>query len=160
MGMKGKEIANLNIKYLVDMLNRALAEEWLAYYQYWLGAKVAKGPMRPEVAAELAQHATEELKHADMLAERIIQLGGKPVLEPSAWSKLAKCQYAAPSDPHVKALLKQNIDGERCAIETYSELIALTKDKDELTYNMAVSILADEVEHEEDLENLLEDMEL
>jgi len=34
------------------------AEEWLAYHQYWLGAKVAKGPMKDAVAAELLQHVT------------------------------------------------------------------------------------------------------
>jgi hypothetical protein len=35
----------------------AFADEWLAYYQYWLGAKVVKGPMKEAVIAELLQHA-------------------------------------------------------------------------------------------------------
>jgi bacterioferritin len=46
------------------------------YYQYWLGAKVVKGPMKQSVIAELLQHAGDELRHADMVATRIIQLGG------------------------------------------------------------------------------------
>ena len=45
-----------------------IASEWLAYYQYWLGAKLVKGPMKDAIAAELTLHATEELGHAMLLA--------------------------------------------------------------------------------------------
>lgn len=62
------------------MLNAALAEEWLAYYQYWIGARVMEGPMRSEVEPELLLHADEELVHAVLVADRIMQLGGTPVL--------------------------------------------------------------------------------
>ena len=68
---------------LLDLLRRAYCDEWLAYYQYWLGAKLVKGPMKDAVGAELLQHATEELLHADMVAMRIIQLGGTPVTGPA-----------------------------------------------------------------------------
>ena len=53
MGTKGREIVGLDVDDLLEMLNKALADEWLAYYQYWVGAKLAKGPMRGTVAAEL-----------------------------------------------------------------------------------------------------------
>ena len=49
MGTKGAEIVKMDAKQLVAMLNSALADEWLAYYQYWVGALVVKGPMRPDV---------------------------------------------------------------------------------------------------------------
>jgi bacterioferritin len=42
----------------------------------WLGAKVVKGPMKEAVITELLQHAGDELRHAGMVAARIIQLGG------------------------------------------------------------------------------------
>jgi bacterioferritin len=80
MGTKGREIVGMDVEQLLKLLNRAFADEWLAYYQYWLGAKVVKGPMKEAVIAELLQHATDELRHADMVAGRIIQLGGTPVL--------------------------------------------------------------------------------
>ena len=35
-----------------------------------------------------------------------------------------------------------------------------TKDKDMVTYNMALTILEQEVEHEEDLQSLKEDLDL
>ena len=142
------------------MLNKALADEWLAYYQYWVGAKVAKGPMRGAVTAELIQHATEELGHAELLANRILQLGGTPLLKPEDWYKMTNCGYEAPEDPYVEVLLDQNIKGEQCAIGAYQQLVELTKEADPVTYEMALSILTDEIEHEEDLQALLEDIEL
>ena len=155
--MKRTDIVKLDIKALIDLLNKAYADEWLAYYQYWVSAKVIAGLMRDAAVAELTEHAADELKHADMLAERIIQLGGTPITNPSDFG-VANCAYADPTDPSVKAILKQIIDGERCAIEVYNNLLELTKDKDVITYNMLLSILADEVEHETDFEALLEDL--
>ena len=160
MGTKGREIVDMDVKQLVKLLNQAYCDEWLAYYQYWIGAKVVKGPMKEAVIAELTQHAADELRHADMLALRIIQLGGTPVIEPKEWYKHTNCGYDAPDDPFVKTLLEQNIKGEQCAIATYKKLMDITKDADPVTYNMVLTILSQEVEHEEDLQSLLEDFEL
>ncbi len=159
MGTKGRMIVDMDVDELIRLLNKALSDEWLAYYQYWIGSKVVKGPTKDAVMAELVQHATEELGHADMIALRIIQLGGTPVLEPKEWYNLTNCGYDIPSDPFVKKILEQNIKGEQCAIETYDNLMAVVKDKDPITYNMVLTIISQEVEHEEDLQGLLEDLE-
>ncbi|MBD3273364.1 ferritin [Candidatus Dependentiae bacterium] len=158
MGQRGKEIIKIDLSELITDLNKAYADEWLAYYQYWVGAQVAKGPMKEAVIAELNEHAADELRHAQMLSERIIQLGGTPILTPKDWYSHTNCGYLEPSDPFVKKLLEQNIEGERCAINVYEKLIEKTKDKDFVTYNMAIEILEDEIEHEEDMESLLEDI--
>jgi bacterioferritin len=158
MGTKGTEIVGVDVQGLIKLLNKALADEWLAYYQYWIGAAVAKGRMRGIIAGELMEHANEELKHAGMLVERINQLGGTPLLEPKEWYKQTNCGYDIPSDPNTKTLLQQNIKGEQCAIDVYKKLSDLVKDKDPITYNMAIEIMTEEVEHEEDLEAILEDM--
>ncbi|MBF0506415.1 MAG: ferritin [Nitrospirae bacterium] len=160
MGSRGREIVGMNVDELVMMLRKAYCDEWLAYYQYWVGAKVVKGPMKEAAIAELTQHATEELMHADMVALRIIQLGGVPVTKPEDWYKLTNCGYDAPDDPFIKKILQQNIAGEQCAISTYKKMLELTKDKDQVTYNMVLTILQQEVEHEEDLQALLEDFDL
>jgi bacterioferritin len=110
--------------------------------------------------AELVQHAADELRHAELLSLRIIQLGGTPISEPREWYEHTNCPYEAPADPHVKTLLEQNIRGEQCAIDVYRKLVDLTRDKDPVTYNMVLTILSDEVEHEEDLQSLLEDYEI
>jgi Protein distantly related to bacterial ferritins len=158
MGTKGREIVDMDVSKLLDLLNKAFADEWLAYYQYWIGAKVVRGSMRGAVEAELEEHAGEELEHAEDLAERIIQLGGTPLLKPEDWYKFTNCGYDSPEDPDVKKILEQNIKGEQCAIEVYKKLLGMIRDKDPITYHIIVEILEDEVEHEEDLQALLEDL--
>ena len=156
----GRSIVKMNVDELLNYLNKALADEWLAYYQYWIGAKVVKGPMKDAVIAELDLHATEELSHAVLLTTRIIQLGGTPVLSPAEWMKITNCGYDAPTDPYVEKVLEQNIKGEQCAIKVYSHLLDLTREGDPVTYNIILTILSQEVEHEEDLDALREDLEL
>jgi bacterioferritin len=160
MGTRGREIVGMDVAKLLALLNKAYSDEWLAYYQYWLGAKVAKGPMKEAVIAELLQHSADELRHADMLTMRIIQLGGAPVSNPRDWFKHSNCGYDEPADPYVRKLLEQNIKGEQCAISVYKALLEKTQNRDPVTYNMVVQILQDEVEHEEDLQALLEDLDL
>ncbi|HUX94825.1 MAG TPA: ferritin-like domain-containing protein [Bacteroidales bacterium] len=160
MGQKGRSIVKMDVEKLINLLNKALSDEWLAYYQYWIGAKVVKGPMKDAVIAELTLHATEELGHAELLTTRIIQLGGTPVLSPEEWSKLTNCGYEIPSDAYVEEILNQNIKGEQCAIKVYSGLLDITREGDPVTYNIILQILSDEVEHEEDLSSLKEDIEL
>ena len=160
MGTKGIEIVGMDVRELLGLLNRAFADEWLAHYQYWLGAKVIKGPMKEAVIAELIQHAADELRHAEMLTTRIIQLGGTPVTEPRKWYEVSNCGYDSPEDPFVRTILEQNIKGEQCAITVYKSLMEKTAGKDPVTYNLVLQILQDEVEHEEDLQSLLEDLDL
>jgi len=160
MGTKGIEIVGLDVKEVISLLNKAFADEWLAYYQYWIGAKVTKGPMKDALIAELTQHAADELRHADLVSNRIIQLGGTPILNPQDWFKNTNCGYDAPVDPYVKKVIEQNIKGEQCAISVYKKIMDITLNKDMVTYNLALQILTDEVEHEEDLQALAEDLEL
>ena len=159
MGTGYTATIKLDAQKLIQELNKALADEWLAYYQYWVGAKVVEGKMSPAVQAELEEHAQEELKHAEMLTKRILQLGGVPILKPEDWYKHTNCGYTAPDNFCSSSILQQNIEGERCAIGIYQKLIEMTKDKDILTYHMLIEILEDEVEHEDDLEKLLQDIE-
>ncbi|OFX77786.1 MAG: ferritin [Bacteroidetes bacterium GWE2_29_8] len=160
MAQFGRQIVKMDVDELINLLNKALADEWLAYYQYWIGAKVVKGPMKDAVISELNLHATEELAHAQLLATRIIQLGGTPVLSPEEWMKITNCGYDAPVNPYVEEVLNQNIKGEQCAIKTYNNLLDITREKDPVTYNIILQIISDEVEHEEDLSSLKEDIEL
>ncbi|MCD7973638.1 MAG: ferritin [Candidatus Azobacteroides sp.] len=160
MGKENVEIIRqlLDVDKLLEMLNVALSEEWLAYYQYWVGARLIEGPMRPSVEKELLTHANEELEHANMLIERIIQLDGTPVLSPEDWFKLARCQYLPPTDEYIVAVLKQNLSSERCAIDRYKEIADYTFGKDHTTYKIASQILEEELEHEQDIEDWLTDI--
>jgi bacterioferritin len=160
MGTKAREIVGVDVNELVKLLNKALADEWLAYYQYWVGSKVAVGRMRGIIMKELEEHANEELEHANMLVERIAQLGGTPLINPDQWKKEANCAYEEPADSNTVKLLEQNIKGEQCAIEVYQKLLRMVEGKDPITAHLVLQILEDEVEHEEDLEAMLEDMKV
>ncbi|MFA5250693.1 MAG: ferritin-like domain-containing protein [Parachlamydiales bacterium] len=158
MGTAGKKMVSLNLKTLISLLNKALADEWLAFYQYWIGAKMVQGPMSEMVKKELDEHAEEEFKHANMIVERILQLDGTPILNPEEFFKQTNCGYDIPKDYSCQAILKQNIAGEQCAIATYLKLLKFTQNKDTLTHFMVHEILKDEVKHEDDLEKILENM--
>ncbi len=153
--LQRKKTEKANVSKLVESLNKAFADEWLAYYQYWIGAQIVSGPMQSEVIAELKEHAIDELRHADMLAKRIIQLNGIPILEPKQWYEASNCGFLVPTDPNIKKILQQNVKGEQCAISAYKKLLETTKDTDTTTYQMIHEILANEIEHEKDLLNLL-----
>jgi bacterioferritin len=158
MGKKALDILSINVNKLIDMLNAALSEEWLAYYQYWIGARLMEGPMRSEIEPELLLHATQELNHAVLVVDRIIQLGGIPVIHPKEWFKHSRCEYQEPADLYVEVILEQNLQGERCAIQRYKEIADFTNGKDHTTHQMATTILSEELEHENDIEEWLTDM--
>lgn len=157
MGLKAKELvsrAGMDVNALIKELNSAYCDEWLAYYQYWIGAKVAEGKLFQPIAQELTEHAGEELEHAEKLAKRIIELGGTPAISPDLWLKDSTCGYLAPENPDAMHLLVQNIQSERCAIEVYQKLLEMVAGKDRITEHLVREILEDELEHEQDLEDL------
>ncbi|TQV62062.1 MAG: ferritin [Sulfurovum sp.] len=159
MAKRGNSIIKgLEISEIITTLNRAYADEWLAYYQYFIEAKVIKGIMKDAIISELTLHAADELRHATMVADRILQLGGTPLTHPQMWFSHTNCGYDEPKNFDVVAILDDAIKGEQCAISTYSKIAEMTKDKDIVTYDLVSSILADEVEHEEDLQALHDDI--
>jgi len=158
MGKKAIDILSIDVSKLINMLNAALSEEWLAYYQYWIGSRLMEGPMRSEIEPELLLHATQELNHAVLVVNRIIQLGGTPVINPKEWFKLTRCEYDEPADPYVEVILEQNLNGERCAIQRYKEIADFTNGKDHTTHQMATTILNEELEHENDIEEWITDI--
>ncbi len=159
MAQRGNSIIkDLEISEVIMVLNKAYADEWLAYYQYFIEAKVIKGIMKDAAISELTQHAADELRHANMVADRILQLGGTPLLNPKEWFTHTNCGYEEPEDFDVVSILQDSIKGEQCAISIYSQLADMTRNKDIVTYDIVSEILADEVEHEEDLQALHDDI--
>ena len=151
-------LKGIEAQAVTTLLNKAYADEWLAYYQYFIESKVVKGIMKDAAIVELTQHAADELRHATLISGRIIQLGGTPLLSPKDWFTHTNCGYEAPEDADVLSILKQSIKGEQCAISVYNEILDITREKDIITYDMVSTILADEVEHEEDLQALYDDI--
>jgi bacterioferritin len=145
---------------IIERLTRSFADEWLAYYQYWVGAQVVRGIQRPVLAAELLVHAGEELGHAQQLSDRIIQLGGQPVVDFGQLQAAANCKFMPPVPNDVLSVVSQNLQGEQDAIKTYRELALFLKPQDETSYLLIMSILEKEQEHEEDLSQYIEDISI
>jgi len=159
MAKRGNSIIKgIEVSEVITLLNKAYADEWLAYYQYFIEAKVIKGIMKDAAIAELEQHAADELRHANLVADRILQLGGTPLLNPKDWFTHTNCGYEEPKEFDVVSILKDSIKGEQCAISTYANIAEIVKNKDIVTYDIVSQILADEVEHEEDLQALSDDI--
>lgn len=158
MKIVSTQVHAVDVNRLISTLNVALSEEWLAYYQYWVGARVMEGPMRSEIETEFLKHAQEELSHAEKLIKRIIELGGTPVLDPADWQTLAQCKYEAPADGYVESILEQNLVSERCAIKRYRAIADYTHGVDYTTTQMAIDILAEEIDHETDIRAYIKDI--
>lgn len=140
---------------IVKRLKAALASEWQAYYQYWVSSVIAIGKGMPGIVNEFKDHADEEKEHADLIAERLYQLGETPVFRPSDWEANADCPYPHYDGMTTLVLLDQNLEAEKCAVKNYQELAKLTAEADDFATNdMVVEILRDENEHETDLAKL------
>lgn len=155
-------IKNLENKDLVTLLQSALAEEYLQWYQYTVVIPFAVGQDRVNIVEAFKEHAKDELEdHAAWLIERINQLDGVPTLvdEPSKWNLCAVHKYIKPTPPYdVCTLLEQNIQSEKGAIETYTALEAVTRGNDVVTNRKVKEILADEQEHLQNLIDLHKDI--
>ncbi|HRU06556.1 MAG TPA: ferritin-like domain-containing protein [Candidatus Brocadiia bacterium] len=158
MGTKAKSIVQLDVAELIADLRRAYADEWLAAQGYTYMAQVLAGrPAAERVAAELKKTAEEELEHQDELAERITVLGGTP---PKTFEEiLAAANGPFPTVPQsekdMEGAIRVTIAAERGAIEVYQKLAQKCFGKDPLTYELAVHILGEEVEHEDTFENMV-----
>jgi bacterioferritin len=157
VGTAGKAIVELNVEELVRELTKAYLDELLAFYSYWITARVAEGFHGEELSEHFAEEAKDELGHAGKLADRIVELGGSPVVHPKSWEPGAHAPWTAPREDWSDAdgMVRDQIKAERDAITAYNRLAKMTFGKDPVTYTLAVDLLADEVRHEEFLENLL-----
>ena len=141
-------------KQIVSLLQDALATEWVCVLRYRRHHFTAKGMSSPAIAAEFMVHATEESAHADLLAERIVQLGGAPDLNPNSLVARSHADYDDSLD--LKSMIRANLVAERVAIESYRQMIELIGDNDTTTRKMLEGILADEEEHADEMADLLD----
>ena len=145
---------DLDPKRVVELLNEALATEWVCALRYKRHYFVAKGIKARPAAEEFLEHANQELEHADRLAERIVQLGGEPDLDPEGLAGRSHAQYHAGTG--LAEMVTEDLVAERIAIESYRELVQFLGDHDPTTRRLVEEILAVEEEHADDLVDLLD----
>ena len=138
---------------VVKVLNEALATEIVCVLRYKRHHFMAKGIHAQSVAAEFAAHAAEEQAHADLIAERIVQLGGAPDFSPEGLATRSHAEYVEGKD--LAEMIQEDLVAERVAIDSYGEIIRYIGNNDPTTRVMLEGILAKEEEHAEDLSSLM-----
>ena len=138
---------------IIKLLNGALATEIVCTLRYKRHYFTAKGLASPKIAEEFLVHANEETAHGDMIAERIVQLGGEPDFAPTTLTSRSHADYDESLD--LQAMIRANLIAERVAIEAYGQMIKLIGDKDSTTRRMLESILSQEQEHADELSDWL-----
>ena len=143
-----------NAYAVVELLNTALATELVCVLRYKRHYFMADGIESEAVAGEFKQHAAEEQEHADLIAERITQLGGEPDFNPEGIASRSHSQYA--EGKTLTDMIREDLVAERVAIESYAEMIRFLGDKDITSRRMLERILEKEEEHADDMNKLLQ----
>ena len=138
---------DISLEEFIEKLNYDLEWEYAAAIQYIQHQAVLSGAAYNNIAEELSLHAEEELQHAIQLADQIDYLGGTPSVD---------VQEVKISD-EAEGMLKQDLEGERDAIQRYKKRIRQAEALDEYaTAQTLRQILVTEQEHEMDLKDALD----
>lgn len=141
-------------KIVLRLLNEALATEIVCVLRYRRHHFMANGIHAQGIADEFLVHATEELAHADLLAGRIVQLGGEPDFSPDSLVERSHAEYR--EGRSLLEMIEEDLVAERIAIDSYRDFIQYLGAKDPTTRRMLETILAAEEEHADELADLLQ----
>jgi ferritin-like protein len=144
------EDAGVDVDHLIELLVKNAAAELTTYYYYTILRANLIG-LDGETVKEIAETARiEDRNHFEALVPRIYELGGKLPENMVDFHNISGCPPARlPADPtDTMAMLKVLAEAERCAVRQYTHICNLTAGKDHRTYDLALSILNEEIEHE------------
>ena len=142
-----------DVEQTVSILNEALATEIVCVLRYMHHYFMATGVHGVAVRDEFKEHADAEREHADKIADRIQQLGGRPDYNPATLIQRSASQYAEGNS--LADMIREDLIAERIVIEVYQKMIRHFADHDPTTRVMIEGILADEEEHASELSDLL-----
>lgn len=124
-------------------LNKALREELTAINQYFLHAEMCENWGYRKLSGYIKKQSIGEMKHAEVLMERILFLDGTPSMMPLEL-KVGKS---------VKEMIENDLALELGAVRQYNDAVALaTKEGDNGSRDLLVVLLKDEEEHVDFLE--------
>jgi len=146
---------------IISLLNDSLATELVCVLRYrshhFMSAAIG-GIAGHAVTDELMVHAQEELAHADRLAGRITQLGGRPDFSPIGLADRSHTDYVVSGS--LRAMLTEDLVAERIAVETYTSIVRFIGDRDPTSRRLFEEILAQEEEHADELADFLKRLPL
>jgi bacterioferritin len=131
---------------LADLLNEDLSREYQAIIAYVVYSQVLKGAEYMSIAAQLEEHAHQELQHALTLSRQIDYLGKMPTVTP----KPVKTSNKA------RDMLKFDLDNENETILNYRERVRQCEALGEFAMAEQIrEILVQEQDHQIDLATAL-----
>ncbi|HKU49509.1 MAG TPA: ferritin-like domain-containing protein [Nitrososphaera sp.] len=162
MGRTEKKLLGNNATVIIDILKKAYCDEMRIFHYFWYVGINMEGIGLVTYAAALKTQATGELGHAELLADRISELGDIAPSEPAEWNQFSTI---GPLDPSkhltLRAALERALEFEGKAVENYNGLAKKALELgDYVTYNLATTILADEVKDEQHTEDVLKSLEV
>lgn len=141
-------------KVVIELLNQALATEYVCVLRYYRHYFMARGMLSDSVKAQFLEHAQQEQAHAGLLAERIVQLGGEPDLNPDTLTDRSHAEYRPGKD--LKEMVHEDLVAERIAVDSYRAMIQYIGADDSTTRRILEGILAQEEEHADEFADLLD----
>ena len=144
------EKTGINVNELLELLVKNAAAELTTFYYYTI-LRVNLIGLEGEGLKEIAETARiEDRNHFEALVPRIYELGGKLPEDMKKFHDMSACPPASlPKDPtDIKAMLTVLVEAERCAVRGYTNICNITAGKDHRTYDLSLSILHEEIEHE------------
>lgn len=145
-----------NPEKVIERLNQLRSTEMVSYLQYKQHAYMAVSLLGPSVKAEFVEHADEELRHADMLAERIAQLGGVPWYDMCRMAQEAERHQVRPEQgATLEQMVMADLEIERAQLEAYRRFIQELGNDDPATRRLLEDILIDTEHHAAELGDLL-----
>jgi ferritin-like protein len=140
----------VDVDKLVELLVKNASAEITTYYYYTILRANLIG-LQGEGIKEIAETARiEDRNHFEALMPRIYELGGKLPNCMKEFHDMSACPPAGlPKGPtDVMAILEVLVAAERCAVRGYTQICNMTAGKDHRTYDLALAILNEEIEHE------------
>lgn len=145
-----------DLDHVIQALNSLRSTEIMSYLQYMQHQYMAVSLLSPGMKTEFSAHATQELDHANRLADRVQQLGGVPIYDPKEIaSKAANVGIAPEQGATLAEMVTEDLMLERQQIETYSGLIREIGDRDLVTRQVLLSILVETEKHASELADYL-----
>lgn len=144
------EKSGINVDQLLELLVKNASAELTTYYYYTI-LRVNLIGLDGEGIKEIAEVARiEDRNHFEALVPRIYELGGKLPENMNDFHDISACKPAKlPENPRdIMAMLTVLVEAERCAVRGYTHICNMTFGKDHRTYDLALAILNEEIEHE------------
>jgi len=152
-GAAAADYSSADRAIVLKLLNESLATELVCVLRYRRHHFMARGVHSESVVQAFLDHSNAVQRHADQIAERMVQLGGAPDFAPDGLVSRSHAEYV--EGDSLLSMIKEDLMAERIAIDNYRDIIQYLGEDDATTRCMLEGILAVEVQHADELANLL-----